>query len=169
VGERIDELFELRAAERELPSKNGADERLQLDRFAGSAGVDRGDLTVDELREHDDMLLGGERENLLAALELRRVDSERTGRRDFVDERLKEVRHGALSADERRQAQKAHARLRPDDYLLVERFDLTLVDEHDDLISGEGVDRFRELGGGIDGPRLFEPVAVQGALGLGLG
>lgn len=50
---------------------------------------------------------------------------------------------------------------------LVERFNLTVVDEHDDLVPGERVDCFRELSVGVDRSRLFQPVAVQRALGIG--
>ena len=49
---------------------------------------------------------------------------------------------------------------------LVERFDLTVIDEHNDLVPSKRVDRFRELSGGVDGPGLFEPIAVQRALGI---
>ena len=49
---------------------------------------------------------------------------------------------------------------------LVERFDLTVIDEHNDLVPSKRVDRFRELSGGVDGTGLFEPIAVQRALGI---
>src|SRR5262249_7162610 len=64
-------------------------------------------------------------------------------------------------ADERREPQKADARVRPEDDFLVERFDLTVIDEHDDLVPRERVDRLRELGVGIDGSGLFESVAFS--------
>lgn len=72
-----------------------------------------------------------------------------------------------LTTDERREPEKAHTRVRRDDDLFVERFDLMVVDEHDDLVSGKRVDCFRELHVGVDHSRMFQPVAVQRALGIG--
>jgi hypothetical protein len=66
------------------------------------------------------LLFGGKGENPLAALEVRRVDPERACLRGFVHERLKQVGHVVLSTDERRQAEKAHPRVRLERNLLVE-------------------------------------------------
>ena len=41
-----------------------------------------------------------------------------------------------------------------------------VVDEDDDLVSGKRVDCFRKLSVRVDSPLLFQPVAVQSALGI---
>src|SRR5262245_33893097 len=68
---------------------------------------------------------------------------------------------------ERRQLHEAHLRAGADHERLVERFRLTIVDEDEEAVPAERVERARELGLPVDVAILRDLEAVQRALGVG--